>query len=112
MARKFFIRIVGQARALGLTSDEDFTVDGTLIEALGLRLRVSSPRDLGTTNTRRPDDPGNPTVNLHAERRSNAAHQSTDPEAHLAREGAGKEAKLCYSGNALMENRNWIAAGL
>jgi hypothetical protein len=46
-------------------------------------------------------------VNFHGERRSNATHQSTtDPEALLARKGKGKEAKLCYSANALMENRN------
>jgi putative transposase len=39
--------------------------------------------------------------------RSNTTHQSTtDPEALLARKGKGKEAKLCYSANALMENRN------
>jgi len=56
-----------------------------------------------------PDDPGNPTVNFHGERRSNATHQSTtDPEATLAKKGAGKEAKLCYSANALMENRNTL----
>ena len=56
-----------------------------------------------------PDDPGNPTVNFHGERRSNATHQSTtDPEAKLAKKGTGKEAKLCYSANALMENRNGL----
>ncbi len=57
----------------------------------------------------RPDDPGNPTVNFRGQRRSNATHQSTsDPEAKLARKGPGKEARLCYSANALMENRNTI----
>jgi hypothetical protein len=60
-----------------------------------------------------PDDPGNPTVNFRGERRSNATHQSTtDPEARLARKGAGKEAKLCYSANALMENRNTLLLDL
>ena len=48
-------------------------------------------------------------MNFHGERRSNATHQSTtDPEAKLAKKGAGKEAKLCYSANALMENRNGL----
>jgi hypothetical protein len=57
-----------------------------------------------------PDDPGNPTVDFHGEQRSNATHQSTtDPDARLARKGPGKEAKLCYAGHALMENRNGIA---
>ncbi len=55
------------------------------------------------------EDPGNPTVNFHGERRSNETHQSTtDPEALLARKGKGKEAKLCYSANGLAENRNTI----
>ena len=54
-----------------------------------------------------PDDPGNPNVNFRGERRSNATHQSTtDPEARLARKGPGKEARLCYSANALSLSRN------
>lgn len=54
-----------------------------------------------------PDDPGNPTVNLHGETRTNATHASTtDPDARLARKGPGKEAKLSYTGHILMENRN------
>ena len=58
----------------------------------------------------RPDDPGNPSVDFHGARRSNLTHQSTtDPEACLARKGAGKEAKLSYAGHVLMENRNGIA---
>ena len=46
-------------------------------------------------------------MDFHGERRSNATHESTtDPEALLARKGKGKEAKLCYSANALVENRH------
>ena len=57
------------------------------------------------------DDPGNPTVDFHGEKRSNETHQSTtDPDALLARKGAGKEAKLSYCGNVLMENRNGLVA--
>ena len=33
MAKEFLARVVEQARAKGLTSDEHFTVDGTLLEA-------------------------------------------------------------------------------
>ncbi len=56
-----------------------------------------------------PDDPGNPTVNFHGEKRSNETHQSTtDPEAQLARKGHGKEAKLSYSGHLLVENLNGL----
>jgi len=84
-----------------LLSAEHFTVDGTLIEAwAGLK----SFRKKGAGSPP-PDDPGNPTVNFHGERRSNATHASTtDPEARLARKGPGKEAKLAYQGHALMEN--------
>lgn len=42
-----------------------------------------------------PDDPGNPAVDLHGEKRSNETHESkSDPEATLVRKGVGKEAKL------------------
>jgi len=106
VAREFFARIVEYAQDLGLMSDDHFTVDGTLIEAWA-SLKSFKPKDGSNDNP--PDDPGNPTVNFHGERRSNATHESTtDPEARLARKGAGKEAKRCYSGNALMENRNGL----
>ena len=56
-----------------------------------------------------PDDPGNPTVDFHGEKRSNDTHESTtDPDARLARKGNGKEAKLSYNGNLLTENRNGL----
>jgi hypothetical protein len=99
--------VVEQARALKLLSGEHFTVDGTLIEAWA---SLKSFRRKGEEwSNRSDDDPGNPTVNFHGERRSNETHQSTtDPEALLARKGKGKEAKLCYSANALAENRNFL----
>ena len=106
VAGEFFRAVVEQARARKLLSDEHFTVDGTLVEAWA-SLKSFKRRDAGPSEP--PDDPGNPTVNFHGERRSNATHQSTtDPEAMLARKGPGKEARLCYSANALMENRNTI----
>src|SRR5258705_11347877 len=56
-----------------------------------------------------PDDPGNPTIDFHGETRSNQTHESTtDPDALLARKGSGKEAKLSYNGNLLVENRNGL----
>lgn len=106
VAREFFARVVAQARSLRLLSDEHFTVDGTLVEAWASLKRFKRKE---ARSSEPPDDPGNPTVNFHGERRSNATHQSTtDPEAQLAKKGAGKEAKLCYSANALMENRNGL----
>ena len=48
-------------------------------------------------------------MNNHGEKRSNETHESkSDPEAQLARKGPGKEAKLSYSGNLLVENRNGL----
>jgi len=41
--------------------------------------------------------------------RSDPTHESTtDPDALLARKGNGKEAKLSYNGNLLIENRNGL----
>jgi IS5 family transposase len=48
-------------------------------------------------------------VNFHGEKRSNRTHESkTDPDAKLARKGKGKESKLSYSGNLLVENRHGL----
>jgi transposase len=106
VAGEFFRAVVEQARALKLLSDEHFTVDGTLVEAWA-SLKSFRRKDAGAGDP--PDDPGNPTVNFRGERRSNVTHQATtDPEARLAKKDAGEEAKLCYSANALMENRNTI----
>jgi transposase len=106
VADEFFRAVVAEARALQLLSDEHFTVDGTLIEAWA-SLKSFRRKDAGPHEP--PDDRGNPAVNFRGERRSNATHQSaTDPEAKLAKKGPGKEAKLCYSANALMEHRNTL----
>jgi transposase len=103
MARAFFERVVAQARERGLLSDEHFTVDGTLIEAWA-SLKSFKRNDAPPTA---PDDPGNPTVNFHGERRSNTTHRSTtDPDAQLFRKGPAHEARLYYQGHVLMENRH------
>jgi hypothetical protein len=48
-------------------------------------------------------------ADFHGQKRSNETHASTtDPEARLYRKGPGKEAKLCFMGHALMENRNGL----
>ena len=107
VAKMLFAEVLVQARSQDLLSAEHFTVDGTLIEAWASH--KSFKRKDGS-DQQTPDDPGNPTVDFHGERRSNTTHQSTtDPQARLARKGAGKEAKLSYAGHVLMENRNGIA---
>ena len=106
IARAFFERVLAQAQAQQLLSAEHFTVDGTLIEAwAGLK----SFKAKGTAGPP-PDDPGNPTVDFHGERRSNATHASTtDPEARLARKGTGQGSQAAYQGHVLMENRHGLA---
>ena len=108
VARKFFDLVVEEAKTLDLMSDEHFTVDGTLLEACA---GLKSFKSKDVVENAPVDDPGNPTVNFHGEERRNETHQSTtDPDALLARKGAGKEAKLSYCGNVLMENRNGLVA--
>jgi transposase len=108
VAGEFFRTVVAEARELKLTSDEHFTVDGTLIEAWA-SLKSLRPKGEKPSDRTPPDDPGNPSVDFHGERRRNATHQSTtDPEARLAKKGAGKEARLCYTESVLMENRNGL----
>jgi transposase len=106
VARQFLTAVVEQARAQGWTSNEHFTVDGTLLEAWA---SLKSFRSREKKDTAPPDDPGNPTVNFHGEERANDTHESaTDPDALLARKGGGKEAKLSYNGNLLVENRHGL----
>lgn len=108
VAGEFFRAVVEQARKAHLMSSEHFTVDGTLIEAWA-SLKSFKRKDAKDDDAPPPDDPGNPTVNFHGEKRTNETHASTtDPEARLARKGRGKEAKLSYSAHALMENRNGL----
>jgi transposase len=108
VATRFFTLVVAEARSLNLMSDEHFTVDGTLLEACA---SLKSFKKIDEKSSASPDDPGNPTVDFHGEKRSNQTHASTtDPDALLARKGAGKEAKMSYSGHVLMENRNGLVA--
>ena len=88
-------------------SDEHFTVDGTLIEAMASLKSFRPKGERDDDGKGPPDDPGNRWVNFHGEKRSNETHESrTDPEAKLMRKGLGMEAKLSYSAHALMDNRN------
>jgi DDE family transposase len=106
VAQGFFNAVVEQAGAQGLLSNEHFTVDGTLIEAWAGH---QSCKRKGDDQPTPPDDPGNPSVNLHGEPRAHPTHQSTtDPEARRARKGPGKEARLCYAGHLQMDNRHGL----
>ena len=101
LAKEFLARVVAQARDKGWTSDEHFTVDGTLLEAWA-SLKSFQRKDEEDASP--PDDPGNPSVDFHGEKRSNQTHESkSDPEARLARKGPGKEAKLSVSENVVRD---------
>ena len=80
----------------GSTSDEHFTVDGTLLEAwAGAKSFQAKEGKPGPP----PDDPGNPTVDFHGEQRSNDTHESnTVPRGAIGAQGAEKESKLSYTG--------------
>jgi len=105
IAEVFFQRVLDLAREERLLSDEHFSVDGTLIQAwAGQKSFVRKG-----TMPPPPDDPGNPTVNFHGEKRSNATHASiTDADALLFKKAKGHEAKLCYLGHVLIENRHGL----
>ena len=106
VAAAFFDEVLGQAKQEDLLSEEHFTVDGTLIEAWAGQ---KSFRRIDDEDRDPPDDPGNPAVDFHGEKRCNDTHRSTtDPESRLYRKGKGKEAKLSYQGHIVTENRNGL----
>jgi transposase len=108
VAPRFLGMIVRIARRKGLVSDEHFSVDGTLIDAWA-SMKSVRPKDDGGGGV----GSGNPEVDFKGQRRSNDTHASTtDPQAKLARKGAGKESRLAYAAQALMENRNGLLLGL
>jgi transposase len=111
---QFFQEVLAEAQRRNLLSDEHFTVDGTLLESWA-SLKSFRPKDGNEPkDSREPKRGGrNPEVDFRGEERKNDSHASTtDPEARLARKGPGKEAKLCFAGHVLMENRNGLAVGV
>ena len=105
VASKFLAAVLTHDKVKGLLSSEHFSVDGTLLEAWASP-KSFRPKD-GSGD---PPGPGrNAARDFHGERRRNDTHTSiTDPDARLFRKGSGKEARLCFIGHALMENRNGL----
>lgn len=108
-AKRFFEEIFAQAKAAGLTSDEHFSVDGTLIEAWASHKSVRR-KDGGDDDNA--DGVGrNAGRDFRGESRSNETHASrTDPESRLARKSHSQPAQPSFSGHVLMENRNGLVA--
>jgi transposase len=114
IAAKFLAAVLAQPRVKRLLSSEHFSVDGTLIEAWA-SMKSFKPRqapggDDGGDDHR--DGGRNAPADFKGEKRSNATHASTtDPDALLYRKGPGMEAKLCFIGHGLMENRSGLIVG-
>jgi transposase len=125
IARQLLAAILADEAVKPLLSDDHFSVDGTLIQAWA-SMKSFQPREAGDIEPPAGDDAGpghdsgrsaaqtpaasrNAEVDFHGQKRSNETHASrTDPQARLYRKGPGKEAKLCFMGHALMENRSGL----
>lgn len=133
LARQLLHAVVEEAELLKLTSDQHFTVDGTLLNAWASHksFRPKVSRDPKDPPSEPPDPPAssdddssgdgtsgddtaspqgrNASVDFRGEHRTNDTHVSTtDPEARLARKGPGQPATLSFVGHVLMENRNGL----
>ena len=114
VALAFLNAILTHDKVKPLLSDDHFSVDGTLIKAWA-SMKSFRPVDPESEEGGGGEDDGetpggrNQERDFHKEKRSNATHRSTtDPEARLYKKGAGKEAKLCFMGHILMENRHGL----
>jgi transposase len=108
IAAKFLGAVLAQPRVKKLLSTDHFSVDGTLIEAWA-SMKSFRPKD-GSDNEPPAGAGGrNAEADFHGKRRSNETHASTtDADARLYRKGPGKEARLCFIGHGLMENRSGL----
>jgi len=105
IAAKFLATVLAQPRVKKLLSTDHFTLDGTLIEAWA-SMKSFKPRD-GSDDPPAGGGGRNAETDFHGQKRSNETHASTtDPDARLYKKGRGKEAKLCFIGHGLMENRS------
>ena len=107
IAAKFLAAVLAQPRVKKLLSTEHFSVDGTLIEAWA-SMKSFKPKHPPEGDS--PESGGrNGSVDFKGQKRLNETHRSTtDPDAMLYRKGPGMEAKLCFIGHGLMENRSGL----
>ena len=103
---KFLAAVLTQPEVKRLLSNDHFSVDGTLVQAWASLKSFKAKND---DEEPPPADGRNEEVDFRGEKRSNRTHASTtDPDAMLYRKGPGMEARLCFIGHALMENRNGL----
>lgn len=107
IAAKFLAAVLAQPRVKRLLSSDHFSVDGTLIEAWA-SMKSVRPKN-GSDNPPAEGGGRNQEADFHGQKRTNETHASTtDPQARLYKKGKGKEAKLCFMGHGLMENRHGL----
>jgi transposase len=105
VAAAFLATLLDRPKVRRLLSSEHFSVDGSLIRAWA-SMKSFRPKDGDDVP---PGGGRNPSRDFRGERRSNATHgSSTDPDALLYRKGPGMEARLCFVGHVLMENRHGL----
>jgi transposase len=111
IGRRFLEQTVAQAREAGLTSDEHFSVDGTVLEAWASH--KSFKKKDGSDDAGGGEGGGrNRHVDFRGERRKNDTHGSTtDPDARMYTKGDRQGAKLSYLGHIVIENRNGLVVG-
>ena len=101
LIRKFMTGLLRHEKVSPLLSNEHFSVDGTLVEAWASH-KSFRPKD-------KTGDDGGDGSNFRGKPRKNDTHESkTDPDARLYRKAAGREARLCYLGHVLIENRHGL----
>jgi transposase len=106
IAATFLSAVLAEPRLKRLLSSEHFSVDGTLIEAWA-SMKSFKPKE--TAEGGDPPSGRNASADFKGQKRSNETHRSTtDPDAMLYRKGPGMEAKLCFIGHGLMENRSGL----
>src|SRR5882672_1738599 len=93
VARLFLEELVAEARSRGLTSDEHFSVDGTIVQAWAGQ-KSFKPKDEPPK-----DGSGRRERDFRGEEQRNDTHvSSTDPQARLYRKSQGMESRLSYLG--------------
>jgi transposase len=107
IAAKFLAAVLSQPRVTRLLSSEHFSADGTLIQGWASMKSFKPKQPPGNDGGR--GGGRNAPADFRGQKRTNQTHQSTtDPDARLYRKGPGMEARLCFIGHGLMENRSGL----
>jgi hypothetical protein len=113
VAQELVACVVEQARALTLLPGEQFTVDGTLIEAWdshkSFQPKDESNKDGGNDSNANSRNDSNRSGGFRGHPRRNDTHRSfIDPEARCIA-SPRQESRLAFLGNVMMDHRHSIA---